>query len=179
MSALTRAWHVPYERGVFTPLWSKASPRLWWEKILMSSWWHRWTILQQATLWKPRVFPAGDIVDKSSNVSAQVRCIELKLKISWIGHPLKSMVLARCNLIITVVDVIAKFLVFSHAGEQTRLNRSCASSICQNGGVCSLDVEAQTHYCQCTVNYQGKFCETRKQLNSFYWQLFLYISMSH
>ena len=53
-------------------------------------------------------------------------------------------------------------LIFLHTGEQTRLNRSCASSICQNGGVCSLDVGAGTHFCQCTVNYQGRFCETRK-----------------
>ena len=53
-------------------------------------------------------------------------------------------------------------LVFLPAGEQTRLNRSCASSICKNGGVCSLDVGAGTHFCQCTVNYQGKLCETRE-----------------
>ena len=54
------------------------------------------------------------------------------------------------------------YLVSLFPGEQTRLNRSCASSICQNGGVCTLDVEARTHFCQCTVNYQGKFCETRE-----------------
>ena len=63
---------------------------------------------------------------------------------------------------------LKRVCLFCFSGEQTRLNRTCAASICQNGGLCSLDVGAGTHYCQCTVNYQGKFCETRKFVGIFY-----------
>ena len=30
-----------------------------------------------------------------------------------------------------------------------------------------LEAAAQTHFCQCTVDFQGKFCETRELKSSF------------
>ena len=71
---------------------------------------------------------------------------------------------ARVAYALSLLAELLFLLMFLPTGEQTRLNRSCASSICQNGGVCSFDVGAGTHFCQCTVNYQGRFCETRKRI---------------